>query len=261
MSTVFVTLTDSTYYPKADYTIRELQGNGQWTGDIVLIAVDFNPPPMEGVTVLHTTHINTAAHVERLQKNPIQPMSDNRHFGKLHQWDKLQVFKEYFRKWERVVFLDAGLRIFWPVTALLDLEWRGKFLAPDDSGHKDNGSRFNCQLDLNANPRVTMDLFSEYPRSILDEKYFINCVFVYDTSLLDRVTFDELEQTMNRYPISMCNEMGIMNLIFAYKLRVWTPFPHGRVNGTYIYGWSENNYSDENATWKDFHFLKYSSTA
>jgi hypothetical protein len=260
MSTVFVTLSDAGYFPKASYTIRELQGNGQWTGDIVLIAVEFDPIPMEGVTVLRTAHIDTDNLMKKLRANPIRPMPDNRHFGKLYQWDKLQVFKEYFRKWERVVFLDAGIRIFHSIQPLLDLEWRGKFLAPDDSQPYDNGSRFKCQLDLDANPDVTADLFSEYQISILDERYFINCMFVYDTSLLDRISFDQLECSMNRYPISICNEMGILNLIFAYKLKVWQPFPTGRVNGTYIYGWSENNYR-ESCIWKDFHFLKYSSTA
>ena len=259
-NTAFVTLCDQSYFSKAMTTIRELQTNGRWIGDIVLVAVDFEPPPMEGVTVLRTSHINTDSLVEQLRANPIRPMSDNRHFGKLYQWDKLQVFNEYFRTWERIVFLDAGIRVFQPVQPLLDLDWRGKFLAPDDSEPYDNGSRFRCQLDLTANPPVTDTVLSEYSPSILDEKYFINCMFVYDTHLLDLVTFDELEQAMNKYPISMCNEMGIMNLIFTYKLKVWSAFPSERVNGTYMFGWSENNYR-EGCTWRDFHFLKYSSTA
>ena len=56
MSTVFVTLTDLKYYEKARQTIWELRVNGEWTGDIVLIAVDFQPEPIEGVHILDYSH-------------------------------------------------------------------------------------------------------------------------------------------------------------------------------------------------------------
>jgi hypothetical protein len=183
-------------------------------------------------------------------------MDDNRHFAKLHQWDKLQVFKPFFRAWERVVFLDAGLRIFDTVQPLLDLDWRGKLLAPDDSDPYDNGVRFRVQLDLDANPDVNATLFAEYPETMLDEHYFLNCMFVFDTALLERVSFEEMEDAMNRYPICMCNEMGIMNLIFSFKLRVWQPFPQ-RTGDKYLFGWSERNYR-ESPNWTAFHFMKYS---
>lgn len=258
MSTVFVTLTDRGYFERARRTLRELRVNGEWTGDVVLIAVDFQPDPIEGVQILETSHIPTEALVQSLRAHPIRPMSDNRHFGKLYQWDKLQVFKPFFRKWERVVFLDAGLRVFHSVQPLLDLEWRGKFLSPDDSDPYDNGVRFRIQLDLDANPEVTAALLSEYSGDILDKHYFLNCIFLFDTALLERVSFEELEDTMNRYPICMCNEMGILNLIFAFKLQAWVPFPQ-KVEDKYLFGWSENNYR-EGPTWRNFHFIKYSST-
>ena len=47
-------------------------------------------------------------------------MPDNRHFGKLVQWDKLQVFDPWIRQWERVIYLDAGVRVLDSVVALLD---------------------------------------------------------------------------------------------------------------------------------------------
>ena len=259
MSTVFVTLCDAVYYPRALQTIRELRTRGSWTGDVCLIAVDFDPEPMDRVQIVRTTHLPTDALVDCLRRHPIRPMDDNRHFAKLHQWDKLQVFKSSFRAWERVVFLDAGIRIFDSVQPLLDLDWRGKFLAPDDSDPYDNGVRFRVQLDMAANPDAASKVLSDYPETILDEHYFLNCIFVFDTALLGRVSFEEMEEAMNRYPICMCNEMGIMNLIFSFKLRVWEPFPQ-KVGDKYLFGWSERNYR-EGPTWEKFHFLKYSFTA
>ena len=259
MSTGFVTLTDKSYQSKAMRTIRELQVHGKWDGDIVLIAVDFIPDPIRGVRIYPVSHINTDTLLEQFREHPIKAMPDNRHFGKLYQWDKLQVFTNYFRQWERVVFIDAGLRVFDEVRPLLDLPWKGRLLAPDDSDPYDNGSRFGRQLDLVANPEVTNKLFEEYSRSICDLHYFNNPIFVFDTALIGtKVTFAELEETMNKFPIFMCNEMSLMNLIFTCKLGVWSPFPQ-RVGKKYLFAWAENNYK-EGPDWGDFHFIKYSLT-
>lgn len=256
--TVFVTLCDKTYHSKAVKTIEELQTNGLWGGDIVLIAVDFEPEHMKGVTIYKTTHVDTSKLFEQWKTHPIQALPDNRHYGKIYQWDKLQVFKKHFQKWKRVVFLDAGLRIFNSVQPLLDLDWKGKLLAPDDAHPNDNGNRYRTQLDHTANPEVTQKLFSEYPQSICDEHYFNNPIFVYDTKILNTmITFDELIQTMNKYPIFMCNETGLMNLIFNYKLKIWQTFPE-KVGNKILFGWAENNYPGSN--WSDFHFIKYSLT-
>ena len=142
MSTVFVTLCDQSYFSKAQRTIRELQVHGKWAGDIVLLTVGFKPSPFRGVRIREITHLNTDPLLEQWKDHPIQPMPDNRHYGKIYQWDKLQVFTPYFKQWDRVVFLDAGLRIFDVVHPLLDLAWQGKMLAPDDADPYDNGSRF-----------------------------------------------------------------------------------------------------------------------
>jgi hypothetical protein len=261
MSTVFVTLSDVSYYPKALRTIQELRGYGKWHGDVVFIAVDFEPNPAElpNVIIYKTTHINTDGLLESFRKHPIKPMPDNRHFAKLYQWDKLQVFKPYFRQWDRVVFVDAGLRIFDSVQPLLDLPWKGKMLGPDDSDPYDNGNRFHTQLDLAANPEARERIFSEFPTNILKRNYFNNCIFVFDTELTYRTSFVEMEDYMNRFPIFMCNETGLMNLVFNMKLDVWVPFPQTTPDGKYLFGWAENNYR-EGPDWTRFHFIKYSLT-
>jgi hypothetical protein len=257
MSTAFVTLCDQSYFSKACRTIHELRTNGGWTGDVVLIAVEFTPPPLPNVLTWVVGHIPTDALVESLRAFPIKPQADNRHFGKLYQWDKLSVFHGCFRRWERIVFLDAGLRVTGSVDPLLALDWRGKFLAPDDSGPYDDGKRFGCQVDLIANPGGTFRFLANFPNS-LDRRYFLNCMFVYDTSLLDKCSMTEMVDMMNEYPICMCNEMGIMNMVFTLKLNVWEAFPV-KVGGKYLFGWNESDYRDA-PTWKDFHFVKYSSS-
>lgn len=259
-STVFVTLSDQKYSEKAFRTIHELRGRGQWSGPIVYIAVDFTPPAdklNELNVILHkVTHIDTSKLVEQLTQFPIGPSDDGRHLGKLVQWDKLYVFSDYFLKWNRVIFCDAGLRVFDSVHALLSLDWKGAFMAPDDSDPYDNGNRFQCQLHLDKNPAVAEQLLATFGETILTQKYFLNCIFMYDTDLLQTCPFSEFVDAMNQYPICHCNEMTVMNLLFTFKLGVWKPFPQ-RIGHKYLFGWCELNYK-EHPTWRDFHFIKYS---
>jgi len=254
--TVVVTLCDTGYFPKAKRTIDEVRNKGGWAGDVVLIAVDFQPEDIPGVQLFCVTHVDTSELVRNLRTHPIRPMEDNRHLGKLYQWDKLQVFRKEFANWKRVVFVDAGIRVFRSLEPLLSLSWRDSLLAPDDSDPYDNGRRFRVQLDLDANPVATKRFFDSFPSSILNRSYFLNCMFVYDTALLNRVSYEDMVRFMNDYPICMCNEMGIMNLVFTFKLGVWKPFPQ-KVGSAYLFGWSESNYI-EHPPADAFHFLKYS---
>ena len=261
-TTVVALVTDINYFHKALKTIEQLRGPGGWQEDVVLLAVDFDPNPLAiqplNVQVRRVQHIDTTKLVEAYKTHPLKS-SDNRHTGKLIQWDKLQVFSDFFGKWDRVVYFDAGLHIFDTIQPLLDLPWRGKFLAPDDSNPYDNGNRFQCQVQLSANSEVAMTFLEDWSSKLLDEHYFLNCLWVYDTALLSQVSMEEMIDAMNKYPICGTNEMTILNLFFTFKLKVWTPLPQRVANDKYLFGWCEYNYR-ERPTWRDFHFLKYPVT-
>lgn len=265
MSTVFVTLSDSNpyYYNRAKQTIREVRNVGKWSGDIVLVAVDFEPETIPGVEIHRVPHIDLDALRQSHATNPLYHAYDDRWFTKLFQWDKLQVFTDFFRRWDRVVFLDAGMRVTGPVQPLLDLEWRGLILGPNDGDHNDAGTKtFRCQLDTVSNPDAFQSLLKEFPETILDESnYILNCMFLYDTALLDQISYSELVDTMLKYPIASSNEMTIMNLVFHFRHNVWKPLPVYANSGRYLFGWNETNYKDKKVQWNDFHFIKYSFTA
>lgn len=259
MSTVFVTLCDnSDYYRRAKRTIAEIQNVGGWTGDIVLMAIDFDPEPIPGVLIHRIPHMSLDKLLESYEKYPLTHSHDDRWKTKLYQWDKLQVFTDFFRTWERVIFLDAGMRVIASLQPLLDLEWRGALLGPDDTEHPaSNGMKFKPQVESVSNPDAYNALVKEFGESTLNaDSYLLNCMFVFDTALLDRITFQELVDTMNMYPIATCNEMTIMNLVFCFRHRVWKPFP-AKVGTRYLFGWNETNYILKPARWVDFHFMKY----
>lgn len=266
MNRVVVTLTDKGYYEKARRTIIDVRTRGEWREDIVLITIGFNAPPnflgYYRVIPMRMEHLDTSALMEAYRSHPLRPTCDDRETKKLTQWDKFYVFHENFRKWDRVIYLDAGLRVFDRVDHLARLPCNGVLLAPDDAPAYDTEKRFGGIIETDRNPEVVERLFSEYPREILQERYFLNCIWMYDTALLDKVSLDDLITAMNAFPICRCNEMTIMNLLFTFKHRVWRPFPeHCEDKRMRLFGWTERDRDyGPYTTWQDFCFLKYPTT-
>lgn len=263
MSTAVVTLTDQSYYHKAKRTIIDIRSRGEWKGDLILITVGFNPPKnfvdYYRVIVHSVEHIDTSKLIEKYKKCPIRPTCDNREYSKLTQWDKFYVFDNFFKQWNKIIYLDAGLRVFDSIRYLADLSCENTILAPDDAALYDENKRFGAIIETDQNPTVVNELFKEYSPDILKERYFLNCIWMYDTSLLNMVSFQDFVDAMNKYPICRCNEMTIMNLLLTFKHKVWTPFPEF-VGAKRLFGWTENDRDYGDTTWRNFCFLKYPYT-
>ena len=267
MKTVVVTLTDQPYFNRCKRTILDIRSRGEWTGDLVLITVGFDAPPnfldYYRITPKRVEHIDCSNVLNAYQKNPIRPTCDNREFAKLTQWDKFYVFDPFFSQWGKVIYLDAGLRVVDKISYLDALPCSGTLMAPDDAPVYDNNKRFGGIIETDRNPEVVEQLFQEYGQEILSKRYFLNCIWMYDTALLQRINFQELVDTMNKYPICRCNEMTVMNLVFTYKYNVWSAFPDFIVSDgglKRLFGWTEHDRDYGITSWRDFCFLKYPST-
>lgn len=267
MKRVVVTLTDPAYFHKAKRTILDARTRGKWREDIVLITVGFHAPKnwldYYEVTPFYVDPIDKSILLKHYRSHPIRPTCDDREMKKLTQWDKFYVFHTYFRQWNRVIYLDAGLRVLDQIEHLASLPCENTFLAPDDAAPYDQTKRFGGIIELDRNPHAVNELFKEYDVRIMNERYFLNCIWMYDTSLLDRISLEEFISGMNTYPICRCNEMTIMNLILTFKYRVWKPFPshcpsYPRMR---LFGWTEHDHDyGPYTTWRDFCFLKYPSS-
>jgi len=263
--TVVVTLTDKDYYPRAKRTIIDIRTRGQWTGDIVLVTIGFHASQnfldFYQVTEKQFEPISTTYLLEQYRKYPLQTVSDNRHLNKVAQWNKFHLFDEWFTQWRRIIFMDAGLRVFDSIQYLLELPFEGKLYAPDDLPKYNTQEGFGRIMELPANPPATEKLFQEYSKDIVQQRYFLNCIWVYDSSLLSQCSKKDLIDSMNEYPICRCNEMTTMNLLFTFKHKVWEPFPEFTSNGKRLFGWTEHDRDyGPFTTWRDFCFIKYPST-
>ena len=244
-STVFASLCDIRQYARAIQTLAQLRNEGAWCGDVALLCVDFSPDEFQlgelaaisvGTVILE--HLDHHLLWKAWEKHPIRRQDDNRHYSKVNQWDKLQVFAGWCSAWQRVCFLDAGMNVCSPVTPLLDLSWQGRILAPQDGAPVSYSNVFRIQLDLDANPAVSQDLVATFDEKMLESPYFLNCCFIFDTALAPPA-YKTMVEWMVRFPVMMCNEMGIMNLYFTFHQNVWTTLPNSREDGRYLFAWSD----------------------
>ena len=257
--TVFVLLSDLVYYERALITINDLRTIGKWNGDIVLITIDFNHDNKYDVINVRFPIIDKSYLLNKIGPNGFSN-SDKREINKLKQWEKLHVFDEYFIKWDRVVYLDAGLRVCDDVKFLLDLDYKNKLLAQNDASPNYNADKiFKSQLSFDNSPVLNKLLLDFGGDSIFNSHYMLNCMWVYDTNILNIFSKSELISAMNSYPICKTNEMTVMNLIIHFKHKLWHPFPLKASNGKYLFEWCELNHSFP-TTWRDYCFIKYPIT-
>ena len=260
-TTVFTLITDVGYFVKAKRTIIDLRTRGNWCSEIVLITIGFNANKnfMEfyNVTEVSFPSINKSNLIEKIGVNGFQDTTDKREICKLNQWEKLHIFDEYFTKWSRVVYLDAGLRVLDDVKYLLELEYKDRILAPQDGKLYDNALPFKCQMSYD-NPGLVADLQREFGDHILTSNYMLNCMWIYDTNILRLCDKAQLIEAMNKYPLCKTNEMGVMNIMFHFKYNLWERLPIKASNGKILFDWCELN--NPETKWSDYCYIKYPVT-
>jgi hypothetical protein len=228
-----------------------LRLKGNWSGPIVLATIDFdlnkNFIDYYGITEVKFSQIDKSEMLKKIGPNGFS-IGDKREINKVNQWEKLHIFDEYFTKWERVVYLDSGLRVLDDVKHLLNLDYKNRILAPID------GTLFKTQICYD-NTQLVSELLNEYGNDILEKNHMLNCVWIYDTNILDVCNKSQLIQIMNKYPLCKCNEMTAMNLLLNFKYKLWHPFPEKASNDKFLFEWSELNKKETD--WRDYCLIKY----
>lgn len=257
--TTFALISDLAYFEKAKKTIVDLRSRGNWRGSIVFITIDFDLNPnfkdFYNITEKKFESIDKTQLLENIGAQGFSN-SDKRELYKLNQWEKLHIFDVYFKQWNRVVFLDAGLRVLDDVVYLLELDYKNKILAPIDGKHYQH-NLFKDQISYDKSHFVEK-FMNDFGESVLQSNHMLNCIWIYDTSILEICNKDQLIKAMNDYPICKTNEMCIMNMLFHFKYHLWSPFPVKSSNNKYLFDWCELN--NPNTNWRDYCFIKYPVT-
>jgi len=222
MSTCVVFVCNKAYFGSFLQTCNELVTNGKYFGDICLVIGDdlLNDPilnhPVIASNNVHIKHFpNITFPKSWTDVNTSLKMTDGRNITKKFQWHKLHLFNTWFGKWEFVIYIDCGMKIFSDVTPLLNARKEGKLLA-----HSDAFPSYVWKLHVqfeHMDPYYS-DMKSKYN---MDIDYFQTGFILFDTSIIKDDTFDKLYALSLEYPISKTNEQAIMSLYFTNIVPIW----------------------------------------
>lgn len=246
-----VTYTDYKYLPRAKQTISDIRINGQFFGDIVVITdglfkIDPRYIIKMNLIIKEYPDIDTSYLISQIKKHPFTD-TDGREYNKLKQWNKLYVFDIFFKQWDYILFVDAGLRIF-DQLELFYSQFKPNAIVALDDGHPTFTKKFDSQIQLSNTP-IVEKLEKIYN---IHGSYFLNCIFLFDTKLITSETLNELISMMNEFPICKTNEMAIMNIYFH---KHWSPMEI-YLKHKILFDWTER----DGRSWKDYVSLKYPFT-
>lgn len=221
-----VLIANKGYQSKLENTLRQIRKQGAWKKDIVYVygndmiqqtkLLQYYEKQYQ-VTTVYFPDLDTSYRIEEIKKRPFTfATHDSREYRLPFQFHKLYLFHTYFKKWNKILYIDAGTTIFHPLTIWTDnLDCTGSLIAMEENAHGD----FTCQWEQKSQPDIYQDLTKNYN---IKCRYFINSILFYDTEIIQEDTFLKLCYLMNKYTNSRTNEMAIMNLHF---LPIWKPLP------------------------------------
>ena len=135
----------------------------------------------------------------------------------------------FLQKMEVYILFDCGMNIH-QVSPMLRLFEENCLLA-----HSDAYPSYKWKLNhqFSHSNEVFDKLSQKYDLSV---DYFQSTILLYDTSIIEETTFSDLYNLSNEFPISQCNEQGIMSLYFTNIKPLWKQIPiHNNEKSIYYY--------------------------
>jgi hypothetical protein len=225
MSHCVVIVSNNKYFPRALETIKSIRNTGAYNGSLVFVyGNDITKQQLEMlqdffVIPKYFQDINLNPIVQKLQEKRYNGL--DRKLGKLFCYHKFHLFNTYFKKWKKIFYIDCGMRIFKPIQPFLEIDCQNKILANSDAQPKYRW-KLSGQFNSNSYPDVYNQLSQEFKLNI---DYFQSTILLYDTNIINKNTYQDLVDLLQKYFIGLTNDQAIMNLLFNCKLNIWEQVP------------------------------------
>jgi len=219
----------------------QLRTNGKYSGEILVITNILCPTFLikylkknNKVSVLRFKKIVFDSKAEQSLSN--LSIGSNRHINKNFQWYKLHLFSKKIKQWKYIFYLDINMHIHDDIKPILDIKPKNKIYARSD-GYPTYNWQLSSQFDIN-HPKF-QKLSESFNLKITT--YFQTGVMYFDTGIIEQNTYSELIALVNKYPFSITNEQGILNLYFIFIKNNFEELAHEVENKiTYFYWLIEN---------------------
>jgi hypothetical protein len=237
--TVF--LCNKAFLPKFKETCTQLLTNGKYKDDICLIIGDdlkdeiYNEEFIieNNIIVKYFPYKEFTDDFKELQTQLIRQYHHvKQQYICIH---KINVFDMFFKQWKYIYYLDCGATIFSDIYQILNLRKEDTLLAHSDA-YPSYTWRLHDQFD-----KTKTKYFDKLQHNFnLNIDYFQATTLLFDTSIIDKNTVDDLYKLMIEYPICITNEQGIMALYFTNIKPRWQQIPIKNDN-TYLYDFMIRN--------------------
>lgn len=271
-NTVLVSYVKKNKYQLWRRTLSDLRGVGMWSGDIIVIAEDFEPPPNLGelykVTFVYFNPYDLKKWKENIPENGF--MDGQGIELEENPYELLHIFGKWFKQWNRIVCVQPGLRILDNIKMILDIPYQGKVLATNPNEPRPinlEQSVLNLAREL-SDDIIHKNLYDEILEecggieNIRKRSSVSSQLLIFDTDALDvkLENRDFVTDYLAEHPNSKTLVDGVLTLLFHYKYKILEYLPEkDRTDTKYIIGLSESRYSDT-IKWNDFIFLLFSSS-
>lgn len=217
-----VTLANKQYVDQAKQLFSSVYFNAAWDGDYMLLA--YRIPKQElawfskrGILVKECKNVFAPGKLKELYKQ--KEMVAKEKFEEMHSLEyvgavinKLHLFTKEFKKWGRVIFIDADMTACASLQKLTQVN--GLWAVRDMAGPK-----LKQHFSHGGNA-----LLQKLKRAFnLNKPAFNDGFFVFSTDIIEKETSFELKELFRKYyPITRCVEQSILNLFFY---RRWQKLP------------------------------------
>jgi len=221
---VLLLIADDAYAARAFDTIMEARTRGGWKDDIVLMTT---PAVME-----RETYRSGAYGVKMIPQHEIRcsfwnDLPEECEFrsyalSRPNLYAKFGMMSTAMKAWDRVLYMDAGTRIFGSLSRLTAAAESG-FLYAHSDAYPSYVWKLTGQFDLNLLDKTSRKVFLETFDT--DRDYFQSTVMLFSTSIIEESTLDELIDLSRQWPISRRGDQGVFNLYFNCIKGIWKPLP------------------------------------
>lgn len=216
MNICVVFVCNKAYFDNFIYTCNQLITYGNYKGDICLVIgddlykdklLDCDTITCNNVKIKYFPNIKFSEDFLNIQKKLDRPPL---WFNKIFQFHKFHLFNTFFKQWNYILYLDCKITIFKDISPIINQITENTLLA-----HSDAYPYYNRNLDDQFDKS-----FTEYFNNLnniynLNIDYFQTTIMLYDTSIINNDTYDNLYNLLIEYPISKTNDQGIIALYFT----------------------------------------------
>lgn len=229
----------------ANSFISNLRNQGEYQGELLILTSFFTPTFFikniikdNNITVIRLPKIKFDKKTKKRFLSLNTNNQPNRFKTKNFQWFKLNLFHIRLKEWDKIFYLDINLTIHKSLNDLMKISVIDCLYAKAD-GYPNYDRLLISQFDK-SQPEIdemkkTFDLNTNI--------YFQTGLMYFDTSIIYKNMIDDIMMIAEKFPISITNEQGILNLYFQTRNGVYKELPEYLGNDIIYYYWMIKNKS------------------